>query len=117
MDTDTCAVVWAFADITISTNLARDLGSRMVAAIFYGPKVFTYYNYSWIGILVNIPATIFATCYYELVFRDSLQKIGKGLAAHEGGEEGLALHLTKTGISMEKGITEATDGYAPRKYD
>lgn len=78
-------------------------------------SVFTYRNYSWIGILVNVPATIFATCYYELVFRDSLQKIGKRLAPHEGGEEGLALHLTKTGISMErpmeKGATEATGGY------
>ena len=29
-------MVWGFADITISTNLARDLGTRIVAAIFYG---------------------------------------------------------------------------------
>ena len=28
--------IWAYADITISTNLARDLGTRIVAAIFYG---------------------------------------------------------------------------------
>lgn len=31
-------MVWGFADITISTNLARDLGTRIVAAIFYGEK-------------------------------------------------------------------------------
>lgn len=53
-------MVWAFADITISTNLARDLGPRIVAAIFYGGEAFSYMNYSWIAILVNIPATLFA---------------------------------------------------------
>lgn len=33
------AMVWGFADITISTNLARDLGTRIVAAIFFGGEV------------------------------------------------------------------------------
>jgi len=32
-------MIWGFADITISTNLARDLGTRIVAAIFYGGEV------------------------------------------------------------------------------
>lgn len=32
-------MIMAFADITISTNLARDLGTRIVAAIFYGGEV------------------------------------------------------------------------------
>lgn len=40
--------------------------------------------------------------------RDSLQKISKGAALHEDGEEGLALHLTKSGIGMERGMTNAT---------
>lgn len=115
-------MVWGFADITISTNLARDLGTRMVAAIFYGPGVFTYMHYSWIAILVNVPATLFATGYYEFLMRDSLQKIGKGAAVHEGGEEGLALHLTKTGVQMErdglmeKGMTNVT-GYGSQSPD
>lgn len=111
-------MVWGFADITISTNLARDLGTRAVAAIFFGGDVFSYLNYSWISILVNVPATLFATGYYEFLMRDSLQKISGGHAVHEGGEEGLALHLTKTNITqregqrnqtmgMEKGMTEA----------
>lgn len=95
-------MVWGFADITISTNLARDLGTRIVAAIFYGPEVFSYHHYSWIAILVNVPATLFATAYYEMLMRDSLQKIGKGAAHHEHGEEGLQLHLTKSGFSGEK---------------
>ena len=75
-------MVWAFADISISTNLARDLGTRIVAAIFFGGEVFSYYHYSWIAILVNVPATIFATGYYEFLMRDSLSKIGKGHAVH-----------------------------------
>lgn len=89
-------MIWGFADITISTNLARDLGTRIVAAIFYGGEAFSYKNYSWIAILVNVPATLFATGYYEMVLRDSMQKIAKGAAVHEGGEGGLELHLTRT---------------------
>ncbi|KAK0255080.1 hypothetical protein B0A54_05904 [Friedmanniomyces endolithicus] len=109
-------MIWGFADVTISTNLARDLGTRIVAAIFYGGEAFSYNNYSWIAILVNIPATLFATGYYELLMRDSLQKIGRGHAVHEGGEEGLTLHLTKTRQDIERGATAAiekngTNGY------
>jgi len=54
-------MVLGFADIAISTNLARDLGTRIVAAILFGGESFTYLNYSWIAILVNVPATLFAT--------------------------------------------------------
>lgn len=89
-------MVWCFADIAISTNLARDLGTRIVAAIFFGGESFSYLNYSWIAILVNIPATIFATGYYEFLRRDSLSAIGKGHAVHEHGEEGLKRHITNT---------------------
>ena len=91
------AAVWGFADITISTNMARDLGTRMVAAIFYGREAFTYMGYAPIAILVNIPATLFATGFYELVMRDSLMIISKGHATHEEGEEGLVRHLSRNG--------------------
>lgn len=89
-------MVWGFADISISTNLARDLGTRIVAAIFFGGEAFSYMNYSWIAILVNVPATLFATGYYEFLMRDSLSKIGKGHAVHEDGEDGLQRHITRT---------------------
>lgn len=90
-------MIWGFAVNTISTNTARDLGTRMVAAIFFGKDVFTYdHSYAWIAILVNIPATLFATGFYELIIRDSLNKIAKGHASHEGGDDGLVRHLTKT---------------------
>ena len=105
-------MVWGFANISISTNLARDLGTRIVAAIWFGGEAFSYKNYSWIAILVNIPATFLATAYYEFLMRDSLSKIGHGHAVHEEGEEGLARHLTKTRTweegKMENGTTAAT---------
>ena len=114
-------MVWGFAANTISTNTARDLGTRIVAAIFFGKEAFTYDNsYSWIAILVNIPATLFATGFYELVVRDSLTKIAKGHASHAEGEGGLVRHLTKTqkleqsssrqngeNADMEQGYTSA----------
>ncbi|KAF1978937.1 aquaporin-like protein [Bimuria novae-zelandiae CBS 107.79] len=107
-------MVWGFANITISTNLARDLGTRIVAAIFYGGESFSYKNYSWIAILVNVPATFFATCYYEFLMRDSLKKIGAGHAVHAGGEEGLQMHLTKTRTFEDMGDGEVVVG---RKAD
>ncbi|KAJ9613295.1 hypothetical protein H2200_003237 [Cladophialophora chaetospira] len=110
-------MVWGFAGNTISTNLARDLGTRIVAAIFFGGEAFSYSSgYSWISILVNVPATIFATAYYEFLMRDSLQKIHQGHAEHEHGEEGLTKHLSKVtgediaGGNTERGYMNATNG-------
>lgn len=100
-------MVWGFADISISTNLARDLGTRIVAAIFFGGEAFSYMNYSWIAILVNVPATLFATGYYEFLMRDSLSKIGKGHAVHEDGEEGLQKHITRTVRGLSKALGSA----------
>ncbi|ROV98011.1 hypothetical protein VMCG_07008 [Cytospora schulzeri] len=62
-------MVWGFGGNTISTNLARDLGTRLVALIFYGREAFTYMGYTPVAILVNIPATLFATAYYEIVLQ------------------------------------------------
>ena len=102
------AMVIGFAANSISTNLARDLGTRIVAAIFFGKEAFTFDNgYAWISILVNIPATIFATGYYEFLMRDSLQKIATGHAQHEDGEDGLVRHLTRVGTN-EMGVMNST---------
>lgn len=104
------AMILGFAANSISTNLARDLGTRIVAAIFFGSEAFSYDNgYSWISILVNIPATIFATGYYELLLRDSLQKIAAGHGVHEDGEEGLVRHLTRVETAQtEQGFMNST---------
>lgn len=89
-------MVWGFADVTISTNMARDLGTRIVAAIFFGKEAFTYMTYSPISILVSIPATLAATGCYEFLMRDSLLRIHKGHAEFESGNEGLMRHLSRT---------------------
>lgn len=69
-------MVWGFANVTISTNLARDLGTRIVAAIFFGGDAFN--AYAPIAIFVNVPATLFATAVYEIIMRDSFAIIAKG---------------------------------------
>lgn len=104
-------MVWGFANVTISTNLARDLGTRIVAAIFYGRDAFD--RYAAIAILVNVPATFFATCVYEALQRDSFAIIAKGHGEHEEGQDGLVRHLTKTG-TLEHGITDTVGGAGDR---
>ncbi|KAK7946778.1 uncharacterized protein PG986_011099 [Apiospora aurea] len=96
------AMIWGFADITIAANMARDLGTRMVCAIFFGREAFTFMNYSPIAILVNIPATFCATALYELLLRDSLSSIGQGHAVHEDGEEGLQRHFSKSALTDDE---------------
>lgn len=104
------AMILGFAANSISTNLARDLGTRIVAAIFFGKEAFTFDNgYPWISILVNIPATLFAVAYYEFLMKDSLQNISQGHAEHEEGEEGLVRHLTKVS-PVEQGIASGAAG-------
>lgn len=101
-------MVWGFAEITISTNLARDLGPRIVAAIFYGGEAFSYKSYCWIAILVNVPATLFATGFYELFLRDSVRLIHKGGVAHAEGEDGLRRYLSEVGELKEANGIDAT---------
>lgn len=110
-------MVWGFADVSISTNMARDLGTRIVAAIFFGREAFAYMNYSWIAILVNVPATLFATGYYEFLMRDSLSQIGKGHAVHEGGDEGLLRHISSTVrlLYLFLGLDGKEGGFFPGK--
>lgn len=106
-------MVWGFADITISTNLARDLGTRIVAAIFFGKEAFTYGGYAPISVLVNIPATLFATAYYEFLMRDSLLIISKGHATHQDGEAGLMRHISK--VSMADPVEDVGESNGTRK--
>ncbi|KAL7793701.1 aquaporin-like protein [Trichoderma ceciliae] len=101
------AMAWAFGDVTITMNMARDLGPRIVAAIFYGKEAFSYMNYSPIAIFVSIPATLLSSAFYEFVMRDSLLVIEAGHAVHEDGDEALMKHITKTttveGIEVRAG--------------
>ena len=96
-------MVWGFGDDAIAANLARDLGTRIVAAIFFGGEAFSYMHYSWVAILTSVPATLFATGYYEFLMRDSLTTIGKGHAVHEEGHEGLQRHIDCVLVEEEAG--------------
>jgi hypothetical protein len=99
-------MVWGFGAATISTNLARDLGTRIVAAIFFGGDAFG--KYAAIAILANVPATLFATAYYELLMRDSMAKIAKGHGEHEEGDQGLVRYLSKVGAIDDASIAGNT---------
>jgi hypothetical protein len=85
-------------------NMARDLGARFVAYIFYGRNAFTYMHFSWIPLFVNIPATLVATSFYEVVLKNSLLSIHGGAAVHEDGEEAWEKHLKKNGLRIENGV-------------
>ena len=99
-------MIWGFGSQTLSTNLARDLGTRLVAAIFFGSEAFTNMGYAPIGMLVNIPATLLATAYYELWMRDSFAVIGRGHAKHRDGAAGLYRHMRRQGmIDVEQGLS------------
>ncbi|KAH8847152.1 hypothetical protein MCOR27_006221 [Pyricularia oryzae] len=98
-------MIWGFGGITLSTNLARDLGARIVAGILFGGEAFTYHGYAPIGMLVNIPATLFGTAIYEFAFRDSLMIVGKGHANAEGGDAALYAYFKKAKlIDEEQGL-------------
>ncbi|KAM3079573.1 hypothetical protein ACMFMG_005988 [Clarireedia jacksonii] len=87
-------MIWGFADVTIELNSGRDLGTRIVAAIFYGGDIFG--AYSPIAIFTSIPAMVFGTTLYEMIQRDSFGAIAKGHTTHEKGEEGVIQHISKT---------------------
>jgi hypothetical protein len=103
-------MIWGFAPVSISTNMAKDLGCRLVATIFFGAEAWTFRTYWWISLFVNIPATLFATAYYEMVLKDTLDAIGLGHAVHEEGEDGLAIHLSKAGMMQPVQMSGALRG-------
>ncbi|PMD54689.1 putative glycerol uptake facilitator [Hyaloscypha bicolor E] len=88
-------MVWGFTNVTISTNLARDLGTRIVAAIFYGGDAFN--TNAPIAIPVNVPETLFGEPYSHNMLFFPFAIIAKGHSVHEDSQEGLPHHLTKTG--------------------
>ncbi|KAI0644606.1 aquaporin-like protein [Trametes meyenii] len=63
-------VVWGYAPIGLAANSARDIGGRLAALTLFG-KAATGGNYAALAALTNIPATLLAGVFYELVFNDS----------------------------------------------
>lgn len=113
-------MIWGFADVTIELNSSRDLGARIVAAIFFGRDAFSVY--SAIPILTSIPAMLFGTALYEMIQRDSFGVIAKGHSVHERGQEGVIKHLSKNGvlggsISNSEGSVDSEEWDNRRKND
>ncbi|KAL7281161.1 hypothetical protein ACG7TL_004469 [Trametes sanguinea] len=67
-------VVWGYAPIGLAANSARDLGGRFAALTLFG-KAASGGNYAALAALTNIPATLLAGLFYELVFNDSTRTI------------------------------------------
>ncbi|KAI0331216.1 aquaporin-like protein [Cubamyces sp. BRFM 1775] len=63
-------VVWGYAPIGLAANSARDLGGRFAALTLFG-RAASGGNYAALASLTNIPATLLAGVFYELVFNDS----------------------------------------------
>ncbi|KAI1791276.1 aquaporin-like protein [Ganoderma leucocontextum] len=62
-------MVWSFSRVGVATNTARDVGARLMAITVWGLEA-RGGAYSAITALTNIPATLLAALFYELVFAD-----------------------------------------------
>ncbi|RPD78408.1 aquaporin-like protein [Lentinus tigrinus ALCF2SS1-7] len=63
-------VTFGFAPVGLAANAARDLGGRFAAMTLFG-RAASGGKYAAIAALTNIPATLIAGVFYELVFNDS----------------------------------------------
>ncbi|RDX47984.1 aquaporin-like protein [Lentinus brumalis] len=63
-------VIWGFAPVGLAANAARDLGGRFAALTLFGSPA-SGGKYAAVSALTNIPATLIAGVFYELVFNDS----------------------------------------------
>ncbi|KAI0371076.1 aquaporin-like protein [Pilatotrama ljubarskyi] len=63
-------VVWGFAPVGLAANSARDLGGRFAALTLFGTAA-SGGKYAALAALTNIPATLLAGVFYELVLSDS----------------------------------------------
>ncbi|KAL3417975.1 hypothetical protein PVAG01_10985 [Phlyctema vagabunda] len=75
-------MIWGFGFATVSYNGSRDLGTRIVAAIFFGGDAFPLY--SLISIFTCIPSIFVSTAVYEFFLRDSEACIETGVYAYAG---------------------------------
>ncbi|KAI0829873.1 aquaporin-like protein [Trametes gibbosa] len=69
-------VVWGYAPVGLAANSARDLGGRFAAMTLFG-KAANGGKYAALAALTNIPATMLAGVFYELVFNDSTRSTSR----------------------------------------
>ncbi|GJE97716.1 aquaporin-like protein [Phanerochaete sordida] len=66
--------IWGYSPVGLSTNTARDLGTRLAVMAIWGTPA-AGGSYAAIAALTNIPATILAACFHEFILADSSRVI------------------------------------------
>ncbi|EIW63166.1 aquaporin-like protein [Trametes versicolor FP-101664 SS1] len=100
-------VVWGYSPVGVATNAARDVGSRLMAMTIWGMPA-SGGSYAAIAALTNIPATLLAAVFYEVVLADSSRVVTpahvdylSGHLAHEEHSQGIV-----RGGSVSPGLDE-----------
>ncbi|KIP11551.1 hypothetical protein PHLGIDRAFT_99331 [Phlebiopsis gigantea 11061_1 CR5-6] len=86
--------VWGYAVVGLSTNTARDLGTRFAMLAIYG-RAASGGKYAAIAALTNIPATLLAACFHEFILADSSRVV---TPAHVDFMVGHLAHAEHSGI-------------------
>ncbi|OSD01282.1 aquaporin-like protein [Trametes coccinea BRFM310] len=88
-------MVWGYSPVGVATNAARDVGARLMALTIWGLPAGGG-AYAAIAALTNIPATLLAVAFYELVLADSSRVVTPvhvdflaGHLAHEEHSQGV----------------------------
>jgi len=75
-------VIWAFAPVSLVLNTARDLGGRMVAAIFFGTAGFPS-KYTALAVFTNLLGTVLGATIQVLFLADSTRPVSIQVPADE----------------------------------
>ncbi|KAI0920058.1 hypothetical protein AcW1_007349 [Taiwanofungus camphoratus] len=67
-------VIWGYAPVGLAANAARDVGGRLAALTIWGKQA-SGGRYAALAALTNIPATLLAGVFYELVLHDSSRTV------------------------------------------
>ncbi|KAF7792423.1 hypothetical protein EIP86_003460 [Pleurotus ostreatoroseus] len=104
--------IWGYATVGLSTNTARDLGSRFMVMSIWG-RAASGGSYAAIAALTNIPATLCAVIFYEVFLADSSRVITQAhvetLAGHLAHAEHREQVVTKTVVHSHSAESYAVD--------
>ncbi|OBZ67054.1 Glycerol uptake facilitator protein [Grifola frondosa] len=102
-------IVWGYSPAGVATNAARDVGSRLMALTIWGLKAGGG-PYAAIAALTNIPATLAAAVFYELVFTDSSRVITPSHVDFIAGHHAHAEHSENAhGLPKMTSFTNSSD--------
>ncbi|KAH9917896.1 aquaporin-like protein [Epithele typhae] len=78
--------IWGFSPVGLAANAARDVGGRLAALTLFGRGA-AGGSYAALAALTNIPATLLAGAFYELVLADSARVVHDGVRWRMGESE------------------------------